>query len=58
VCVGYAVGALIEICYTKWFKPKPVYIITDIDSEKLPFVMEKELDINYISISELDKKLK
>ncbi len=58
VSIGSSVGGLIEICYTKWFKPKPVYIITDIDSEKLPKVLEEELDIKYISISELEKALK
>ena len=27
LCIGYAVGVLAEIAYTKWFKKKPVYII-------------------------------
>jgi len=57
VSIGHSVGGIIEMCYTKWFKPKPIYIITDIDSEKLPSVMEKELDIHYIPINELKDKL-
>ena len=39
-------------------KKKPIYIITDIDDEKLPSIMEKELDIRYISVNELKKILK
>ncbi len=58
VSLGYAAGGLIEIGYTKWFKPKPVYIITDIDNERLPSKIDKKLDINYISINELKKILK
>jgi len=45
ISIGHSIGGIIEIGYTKWFKPKPVYVIKDIDSEKLPRVMEKELDI-------------
>ena len=58
VSIGHSVGGIIEMCYTKWFKPKPVYIITDIDDEKLPKVMKEELDIRYISIDELAGVLK
>ena len=36
LCVGYAVGVLAEIAYTKWFKPKRVYIIRDLISKELP----------------------
>ena len=58
VSIGYAAGGLIEIGYTKWFKPKPVYIITDIDNEKLPSKINEKLDIHYISINELKNILK
>ena len=51
--LGHSIGGIIEICYTKWFKPKPVYIIKDIDSERLLKVMDKELDLKYILINEL-----
>ena len=53
ISIGHSVGGIIEIGYTKWFRPKPVYIIKDIDSERLPKVMEKELDLKYILINEL-----
>ena len=58
VCIGYAVGVLAEIAYTKWFKPKPIYIIKEIDSEKLPKIINDSLDIRYLSLSELEKNLK
>ena len=58
ICLGYASGGLIEIGYTKWFNPKPVYIIMDIDSDKLPKKINDKLDIHYISISDLEDKLK
>lgn len=61
VSIGYAVGGIIEMCYTKWFKKDkkiPIYVIIDIDNEKLPKIMEEELDIRYISINELKKILK
>ena len=35
ISIGHAVGGLIEICYTKWFKPKPIYVIKDIVTEGL-----------------------
>ena len=53
ISIGHSVGGIIEIGYTKWFKPKPVYIIKDIDSERLPKIMDKELDLKYILINEL-----
>ena len=49
LCVGYAVGVLAEIAYSKWFKPKPVYIIKELVSGKLPREVEKSLNLKYIS---------
>ncbi len=56
LCVGYATGVLAEMAYTKWFKPKPVYIIKELVSKELP--NEVKLDIRYVSIKELKKILK
>ena len=57
ISLGHSVGGIIEMCYTKWFKSKErnttIYIIKDIDSERMPKVMDKELDLNYILINEL-----
>jgi len=58
LCVGYAVGVLIEIGYSKWFKPKPVYIIKELVSGKLPKEVEGSLDLRYISIKDIEKELK
>lgn len=58
ICVGYGVGALIEIGYSKWFRKKPVYIINELVSGKLPIEVNESLDLRYISIKELDKEIK
>lgn len=58
LCVGYAVGVLLEIGYSKWFKPKPVYIINELITEKLPKEVEKSLNLKYISFKDLKKELK
>ncbi|MFA5174115.1 MAG: hypothetical protein WC438_02950 [Candidatus Pacearchaeota archaeon] len=53
LCLGYAVGGLIEIGYSKWFnkekKQKPIYIINELVSGKLPVEIEKSLDLKYVS---------
>ncbi|MBU2562672.1 MAG: hypothetical protein KKF68_03360 [Nanoarchaeota archaeon] len=53
LCVGYAVGVLAEIAYSKWFNPKPVYIIKELISESLPKELEKSLDLRYVSYKDL-----
>ena len=58
LCVGYAVGVLAEIAYSKWFKPKPVYIVKKLVSGKLPVEVEKSLKLNYVSLAELGKILR
>jgi hypothetical protein len=57
ICIGYSSGVLIEIGYTKWFNPKPVYIIKEMVSEKFPKEINQRLDLRYISISDLKKEL-
>jgi len=53
LCIGYAVGVLTEIAYTKWFKPKPVFIIEELVSGRLP--EEIHLDLKYVSAGNLKK---
>ena len=53
LCVGYAVGVLMEIGYSKWFKPKPVYIINELVSGELPKEVNRSLDLRYISYKDL-----
>jgi len=56
LCVGYSVGVLAEIAYTKWFRKKPVYIVNELVSGKLP--EEIELDIRYVSLDKVEEELK
>ncbi|HJX50558.1 MAG TPA: hypothetical protein VJ438_03795 [Candidatus Nanoarchaeia archaeon] len=56
LCVGYAVGVLAEIAYSKWFKPKPVYILKELISGELPKEINKSLDLRYISYKDLNLK--
>ena len=56
LCLGYAEGVLIEIAYSKWFKPKPVYVIKEFISQKLPRESIKKLHLEYLSYK--DFKLK
>ena len=58
LCVGYAAGVLAEIAYTKWFKPKPVYIIKELVSAELPKEVNRSLDLKYISYKDTKKFLK
>ncbi len=58
ICCGYAVGVLAEIAYSKWFNPKPVYIINELVSGKLPIEVERSLNLNYISLKELKNFVK
>lgn len=58
LCVGYAVGGLFEIGYSKWFKPKPVFIIKELITQKLPSEINKSLDLKYVSVKEFKEELK
>lgn len=58
LCMGYAVGGLFEIGYSKWFKPKPVYIISELITQKLPSEINKSLDLKYVSVNEFEEELK
>lgn len=49
LCLGYSEGVLAEIAYSKWFKPKPVKIIKELVSEKLPLESVKKINLEYIS---------
>lgn len=53
VCLGYSVGGLIEMAYSKWFNKKPVYIIKELISEELPKDSVKDLDLRYVSYKSL-----
>jgi len=57
ICLGFSPGSLIEISYTKWFKVKKIYIIKEFISQKLPKEINKKLNISYLSLKELKKRL-
>lgn len=57
ISLGYSAGGLIEICYSKWFGKKPVYILDEFIDSKLPKELEKSLDLHYIGLGELKEKL-
>lgn len=57
ICLGYSTGGLIEIAYSKWFNKKPVFIIKELISGKLPEEAVKSLDLRYISYKDLEKIL-
>lgn len=53
LCLGYAEGVLVEIAYSKWFKPKPVKIIKELVSGELPKDSVRKVNLEYISYKEL-----
>ncbi len=55
ICLGYSAGGLAEIAYTKWFKPKKVYVVKELVSRELP--EEINLDLKYVWIKELEEEL-
>ncbi len=56
--LGYAVGGLIEVGYSKWFKPKTVYIVRDLVSSELPRELNRVLKLKYINYPEISELLK
>jgi len=56
--LGYSVGVLAEIAYSKWFKPKPVYIIKELISDKLPKEIKNGLDLRYVGYRDVGDFLK
>jgi hypothetical protein len=61
VVLGLSVGVTWEICLTKFYwhdKKSRIFIITETNNEKLPKYLSNSLPIEYISIKELDKKIK
>lgn len=58
VSLGYSTGGMIEICYSKWFNKKPVYILKEFIDSELPKELEESLDLKYLTIDELEEILK
>jgi len=53
LCLGYSVGVMAEIAYSKWFNrgdgKKIVYIVKELISDKLPSEIKNGVDIRYVS---------
>jgi len=58
LCLGYAAGVLAEIAYSKWFKPKKVYVVKELVCGELPKELNRSLKIEYISFKNFGKELK
>lgn len=58
LCLGYSVGGLVEMAYSKWFKKKSVYIVEELVSSKIPFDAVRDLDIKYISYKDVERIFK
>lgn len=57
ICIGYSVGGMAEIAYSKWFRPKPIFVIKEFVSGELPGESVRSLDIRYISYKDLPEEL-
>jgi len=53
LCLGYSIGGLAEIAYSKWFKPKPIYIVKELISDRLPEEIKNGVDLRYISFENI-----
>jgi len=52
--LGYSVGGMPEISYSKWLRPKPVFIIKEFISVELPKELNRSLDLRYVSYQNLE----
>ncbi|MBT3406103.1 hypothetical protein HN419_02945 [Candidatus Woesearchaeota archaeon] len=53
VVMGLGCGSMAELCFTKWFKVKKIFVVDEFISSKIPKEIDEELDIEYISVDEL-----
>lgn len=56
--VGLSPGAMLEMCYAKWFKVKHIYVMEDFLSSRLPPELEKDIPIKYITIHDLEEYIR
>ena len=54
LCLGYAEGVMVEMAYSKWFKPKPIDIVKELIDGEFPKSAVKKLDLRYISYRNLE----
>ena len=58
LCIGYAAEFLAEIAYAKQFRPNKVYVIRELVSRELPKEINRNIDLEYISSSQIRQELK
>jgi len=63
LCLGYSCGVLNEIAFSKWFglkdgKPKKIFVVKEFVSACLPEESIKGLDVKYVPLKAVGKKLK
>jgi predicted Rossmann-fold nucleotide-binding protein len=54
---GLSPGTMIELCYSRWFKVRRVYIIEGLMTTRLPEELERKLDLEYVHIDRLGEHL-
>jgi len=57
ICIGYSAGVLSEIGASQYFNPKKILILNEFVTSKLPTEINQSIDIEYISIKELNNYL-
>jgi hypothetical protein len=58
ICLGYSVGGMAEMAYSKWFGKKTIFVIKELVSGEMPRDAIKDLDVKYISYKDLKSALK
>jgi len=53
ICLGYSVGGMAEMAYSKWFNKKPILVVKELVSEEMPKDAVRDLDIRYVSYKDL-----
>lgn len=57
ICIGYSAGVLSEIGASQYFNPKKILILNEFVTSKLPTEINQSIDIEYISLKELNNYL-
>lgn len=62
LCLGFSSGTINEVAFSKWFpvgqKSKKVLVVKEFISKELPSESVKDINLEYILLGQLEKKLK
>ncbi len=56
--LGLSPGAMIELCYSKWFKLRNVLVFKDFITQPIHEELAKDLNISYVSLDSFMEQLK